>query len=91
MGSSPVWVSASAVGPARADTQSGSLAAQINQAAQSGRRGETALLSLIAFGGDRLAATDPAAMTAALGGLTSVGLGKEAHDIALQAAVLIGL
>ena len=72
-------------------TQSGSLAAQINQAAQSGRRGETVLLSLIAFGGDRLAATDPAAMTAALGGLTSVGLGKEAHDIALQAAVLIGL
>jgi hypothetical protein len=72
-------------------TQSGSIAAQINQAAQSGRRGETVLLSLIAFGGDRLAATDPAAMTAALGGLTSVGLGKEAHDIALQAAVLIGL
>jgi len=72
-------------------TQNGSIAAQINQAAMSGRRGETVLLSLIAFGGDRLAATDPAALTAALGGLNSVGLGKEAHDIALQAAVLIGL
>ncbi|GAB2179564.1 hypothetical protein [Dongia sp. agr-C8] len=72
-------------------TQSGSVAAQINQAAMAGRRGETVLLSLIAFGGDRLAATDPAALTAALGGLNSVGLGKEAHDIALQAAVLIGL
>ena len=72
-------------------TQSGSLAAQINQAAMAGRRGETVLLSLIAFGGDRLAATDPAALTAALGGLTSVGLGEEAHQIALEAAVLIGL
>jgi hypothetical protein len=72
-------------------TQSGSIAAQINQAAQSGRRGETVLLSLIAFGGDRLAAVDPAALTAALGGLTSVGLGQEAHEIALEAAVLIGL
>ncbi len=72
-------------------TQGGSIAAQINQAAQSGRRGETVLLSLIAFGGDRLASTDPAALTAALGGLTSVGLGKEAHEIALEAAVLIGL
>jgi hypothetical protein len=30
-------------------------------------------------------------LTAALGGLNSVGLGEEAHDIALQAAVLIGL
>jgi hypothetical protein len=72
-------------------TQSGSIAAQINQAAMSGRRGETVALSLIAFGGDKLAATDPAALTAALGGLNSVGLGEEAHDIALQAAVLIGL
>jgi hypothetical protein len=72
-------------------TQSGSIAAQINQAAMSGRRGETVLLSLVAFGGDRLAATDPAALTAALGGLSSVGLDKEAHEIALEAAVLIGL
>jgi hypothetical protein len=72
-------------------TQSGSLAAQINQAALSGRRGETVLLSLIAFGGDRLASTDSAAFSAALGGLDAVGLGKEAHDIALEAAVLIGL
>lgn len=72
-------------------TQSGSIAAQINQAAMSGRRGETVALSLIALGGDKLAAADPAALTAALGGLNSVGLGEEAHDIALQAAVLIGL
>ena len=72
-------------------TQGGSLAAQINQAALSGRRGETVLLSLIAFGGDRLASTDPAAFSAALGGLSAVGLDKEAHDIALEAAVLIGL
>ena len=72
-------------------TQNGSIAAQINQAAVSGRRGETVLLSLIAFGGDRLGATDPAALSAALGGLSSVGLGKEAREIALEAAVLIGL
>jgi hypothetical protein len=72
-------------------TQSGSMAAQINQAAQAGRRGETVLLSLIAFGGDRLASADPAALAAALGGLNSVGLGDEAHAIALEAAVLIGL
>ena len=72
-------------------TQNGSLAAQINQAALSGRRGETVLLSLIAFGGDRIASTDPAALSAAIGGLSAVGLDKEAHDIALQAAVLIGL
>jgi hypothetical protein len=72
-------------------TQNGSLAAQINQAALAGRRGETVALSLIALGGDHLASCDPADLTAALGGLNSVGLGKEAHDIALQAAVLIGL
>jgi hypothetical protein len=72
-------------------TQNGSLAQQINQAALSGRRGETVLLSLVAFGGDRLASTDPAAMSSALGGLSAVGLGKEAHQIALEAAVLIGL
>jgi hypothetical protein len=72
-------------------TQNGSLAAQINQAAMAGRRGETVALSLIALGGDHLASCDPADLTAALGGLNSVGLGKEAHDIALQAAVLIGL
>jgi hypothetical protein len=72
-------------------TPGGSLGAQINQAAVSGRRGETVLLSLIAFGGDRLGSTDPAALSSALGGLTSVGLGEEAHRIALEAAVLIGL
>jgi hypothetical protein len=72
-------------------TQNGSIAAQINQAAMAGRRGETVLLSLIAFGGDRLASTDPASITAALGGLNSVGLGQEAREIALEAAVLIGL
>jgi hypothetical protein len=43
----------------RADHPERQLAAQINQAAMSGRRGETVLLSLIAFGGDRLASTDP--------------------------------
>ena len=71
--------------------QGGSLASQINQAALGGRRGETVLLSLIAFGGDRLGSTDPAAFSAAIGGLNAVGLGKEAHEIALEAAVLIGL
>jgi hypothetical protein len=71
--------------------QGGSLAAQINQAAVSGKRGETVLLSLIAFGGDRLGSTDPAGLAAGLGGLSGVGLNKEAQQIALEAAVLIGL
>jgi hypothetical protein len=72
-------------------TQAGSMAAQINAAALSGRHGETILTALVALGGDKLAATDPAALAASLGGLASIGLGKEARQIALEAGVLIGL
>lgn len=72
-------------------TQAGSMAAQINAAALSGRHGETILAALVALGGDRLGATDPAALAATLGGLTSIGLGKEARQIALEAGILIGL
>jgi hypothetical protein len=72
-------------------TQAGSMAAQINAAALSGRHGETLLTALVALGGDKLAATDPAALGATLGGLTSIGLGKEARQIALEAGILIGL
>jgi hypothetical protein len=71
--------------------QSGSMAAQINAAALGGRRGETVASSLVALGGDKLAATDPAALAATLGGLSSIGLGKEARQIALEAGILIGL
>jgi len=72
-------------------TQAGSMAAQINAAALSGRHGETILTALVALGGDKIAATDPAALAASLGGLTSIGLGKEARQIALEAGILIGL
>jgi hypothetical protein len=71
--------------------QSGSMAAQINAAALGGRHGETILTALVAMAGDKLGATDPAALGATLGGLTSIGLGKEARQIALEAGVLIGL
>jgi hypothetical protein len=72
-------------------TPNGSYAAQINAAALAGRRGETVLLSLIALGGDKAADAEPASLSAALGGLSAVGLKAEARQIALQAAVLIGL
>jgi hypothetical protein len=72
-------------------TQAGSMAAQINAAALGGRHGETILTALVAMGGDKLGAADPAALAATLGGLTSIGLGKEARQIALEAGILIGL
>jgi hypothetical protein len=72
-------------------TTNGSLASQINAAAAAGRRGETVLLALIALGGDKLAAADPASLAASLGGLSSVRLQAEAQRIAVQAAILIGL
>jgi hypothetical protein len=72
-------------------TTNGSLASQINVAAVAGRRGETVLLSLIALKGDKLASADPASLSASLGGLSSVGLQAEARQIAVQAAILIGL
>ena len=72
-------------------TQPGSMAAQINQAALAGRHGGTILAALVALGGDRVAATDPAALGAALGGLSSAGLGREARQIAVETGILIGL
>jgi hypothetical protein len=72
-------------------TQAGSMAAQINAAALAGRHGETILSALVALGGDKLAATDPAALSATLGGLASIGLSTEARQIALEAGILIGL
>ena len=72
-------------------TAGGSLASEINAAALAGRRGETVLTALVALGGDKVAGADPAAISSSLGGLTSVGLGAEARQVALQAAVLIGL
>lgn len=66
-------------------------AASIGAAAQSGRRGETALLALVALGGRGLANADGATLAQALGGLNAVGLGPEARRIALEAAILAGL
>jgi hypothetical protein len=72
-------------------TQAGSFGAQINAAALTGRRGETVLLTLIAFGGDKLGLADPSSFSSGLGGLAGVGLQAEARQIAVEAAVLIGL
>jgi hypothetical protein len=66
-------------------------ASRINAAAVAGRRGETLLLSLVALGGDRVAAAEPDALATAIGGMTSVGLGREARQVALEAALSIGL
>ncbi len=66
-------------------------AAAIGAAAQAGRRGETALLALVALGGRGLAAAEGATLAQALGGLNAVGLGPEAKRIALEAAILAGL
>lgn len=65
--------------------------ATIAAAAQAGRRGETALLSLVVLGGRGLANVDGASLAQALGGLGAVGLGDEAKRIALEAAILAGL
>jgi hypothetical protein len=66
-------------------------AATIGDAAQSGRRGETILLALVALGGRGLAGADSATLAQALGGLGAVGLNEEARRIGLEAAILAGL
>jgi hypothetical protein len=66
-------------------------AAAISQAAQSGRRGETVLLALVALGGRGLSNADSATLAQALGGLESVGLQDEARRIGIEAAILAGL
>jgi hypothetical protein len=66
-------------------------AATIGDAAQSGRRGETVLLALVALGGRGLAGADSATLAQALGGLGAVGLNDEARRIGLEAAILAGL
>jgi hypothetical protein len=66
-------------------------AAAIGEAAQSGRRGETVLLALVALGGRGLGAADSATLAQALGGLGAVGLKDEARRIGLEAAILAGL
>src|SRR5688572_2491108 len=66
-------------------------AAAISQAAQSGRRGETVLLALVALGGRGLSNAESATLAQALGGLESVGLQDEARRIGIEAAILAGL
>jgi hypothetical protein len=66
-------------------------AAAVGEAAQGGRRGETALLALLALGGRGLASADGATLAQSLGGLNAVGLQEEARRIGLEAAILAGL
>jgi hypothetical protein len=66
-------------------------AAEIGEAAQAGRRGETVLLALVALGGRGLAASDSATLAQSLGGISAVGLKDEARRIGLEAAILAGL
>jgi hypothetical protein len=66
-------------------------AAAISEAAQSGRRGETVLLALVALGGRGLSNAESSTLAQALGGLESVGLQDEARRIGIEAAILAGL
>lgn len=70
---------------------SGSGDANIGVAAQSGRRGETVLRALILLAGRGLAQADGASLAQSLGGLSTVGLGKDARRIAVEAAIWSGV
>lgn len=65
--------------------------ANIGAAAQAGHRGETVTRALILLAGRGLAQADGASLAQSLGGLTAVGLGKEARRIAVEAAIWSGV
>lgn len=69
----------------------GSASAEIAAAAAGSRRGETIVLALTAMNGDRVIATDPAAMGTALRSLGAIGLAAESRRIAREIAILAGL
>lgn len=64
---------------------------KLGTAAQTGRRGETVTRALILLAGRGLAQADGAGLAQSLGGLTAVGLGKEARRIAIEAAIWSGV
>ncbi|WP_374311110.1 hypothetical protein [Dongia sp.] len=69
----------------------GSAAAEVVAAASGKRKGETILLSLIAIGGDKAIAADPATLGSALRSMIDLGLEADARRIAREIAVLAGL
>ena len=64
--------------------------ANIGAAAQAGHRGETVTRALILLAGRGLAQADGVSLAQSLGGLTAVGLAKEARHIAVEAAIWSG-
>ena len=65
--------------------------ANIGAAAQAGHRGETVTRALILLAGRGLAQADGASLAQSLGGLTAVGLAKDARRIAVEAAIWSGV
>jgi hypothetical protein len=63
----------------------------IGNAALVGRRGETVLRALILLAGRGLAQADGGGLAQSLGGLTAVGLAKDARRIAVEAAIWSGV
>jgi len=64
---------------------------RLQAAAQSGRRGETILLSLLALGEGGPGQADPVILRQVLTGLRAIGLVDEARALAVEAAVAVGL
>jgi hypothetical protein len=69
----------------------GSAAAELVAAAAGKRKGEMITLALIAIGGDKAIAADPATLGSALRSLTDLGLEADSRRIAREIAVLAGL
>lgn len=67
------------------------LARALRAAAADGRRGETALLALVALGEGGPAAADLATVGLVVSGLAAVGLREDARALALEAALAAGL
>lgn len=69
----------------------GSAAAELVAAASGKRKGEAITLALVAIGGDKAIAADPAILGSALRSLTDLGLEADSRRIAREIAVLAGL
>jgi hypothetical protein len=65
--------------------------ANFGAAVQAGHRGETVTRALILLAGRGLAQADGASLAQSLGGLTAVGLAKDARHIAVEAAIWSGV
>ncbi|MBN34957.1 MAG: hypothetical protein CMM46_09310 [Rhodospirillaceae bacterium] len=71
--------------------RNGGLLVALNPASREGRLGETVLLSLVALGQGGPADADPQTLGAVVAALQSVGLGREARLIAMEAAFANGV